>query len=78
MKTALSRRRFLALNSHRRPPHLDRPAFPLSPFHRASACRIIARLNVMGGIIAEPSVAQVSLSGRPALLRTTQTTPGSH
>jgi hypothetical protein len=74
MKTTLSRRRFLALNSHR----LHLPTFPLSPFHRASACRIIARLNVMGGIIAEPSVAQVSLSGRPALLRTTQITRVSH
>jgi hypothetical protein len=75
MKTTLSGQRFLALNSRRLPPT---STFPLSPFHRASACRIIARLNVMGGTIAEPSVAQVSLSGRPALLRTTQITPGSH
>jgi hypothetical protein len=59
-------------------PPTSTSTLPLSPFHRASACRIIARLNVMGGTIAEPSVAQVSLSGRPTLLRTTQTTPGSH
>ena len=48
------------------------------PFQLSTTRRIITRLYVMGGTIAEPSVGQVSLSGRAALLRTTQTTPRSH
>ena len=57
---------------------LRQPAQPTFPniilVHLSADGRIIARLYVMGGTIAETSVGQVSLSGLAALLHTTQTT----